>query len=302
MLMNSLVVATLAVLSNTRTEPVFCTTYQRAELPGSCSMAMGCVKFGRLGNTRCTASDTAARRIAREAGGVRRARIETRAAGRAASVVALADGGGRRLVGRRRRVEGAHRVAVGGAGREAGVGVGGGGDGGDGGRTAIAEDAITGDAGAGVGRSGPADDDLRRRIAPSAVRPCGTRRRAWCRPAAVEAADVGSAPPPPLLHPASSRISGLRGQAGSELRGSAHAERPPLLPRASRARRVVSSSAQSSDPCLAVRVPRQQFNHLAVDPVAVAQRFDEAAVPAVRRGDDVAAAEHAPVAPGPRRR
>jgi hypothetical protein len=46
-------------LSNTRTEPVFCTTYQRAEFPGSWSMAMGCVKFGRFENARCTASDTA---------------------------------------------------------------------------------------------------------------------------------------------------------------------------------------------------------------------------------------------------
>src|SRR6185503_17259090 len=58
MLMNSRDVETLAVLSNTRTEPVFCTTYQRAELPGSCSMAMGCVKFGRLAKARCTAKDT----------------------------------------------------------------------------------------------------------------------------------------------------------------------------------------------------------------------------------------------------
>ena len=57
-LMNSRVVETFGVLSNTRTEPVFCTTYQRAELPGSCSMAMGWVKFGRLANARCTARDT----------------------------------------------------------------------------------------------------------------------------------------------------------------------------------------------------------------------------------------------------
>ena len=56
--MNSRVVETFGVLSNTRTEPVFCTTYQRAELPGSCSMAMGCVKFGRFAKARCTASDT----------------------------------------------------------------------------------------------------------------------------------------------------------------------------------------------------------------------------------------------------
>src|SRR5262245_42169599 len=59
MLMNSRVVETFAVLSNTRTEPVFCTTYHRAEFPGSWSMAMGCVKFGNCVNTRCTASDTA---------------------------------------------------------------------------------------------------------------------------------------------------------------------------------------------------------------------------------------------------
>src|SRR5262245_44136806 len=58
MLMNSRDVETLAVLSNTRTEPVFCTTYQRAETPGSCSMAMGCVKFGRFGNTRCVVRAT----------------------------------------------------------------------------------------------------------------------------------------------------------------------------------------------------------------------------------------------------
>src|SRR5690242_17546176 len=49
---------TLAVLSNTRTWPVFCTTYQRAELPGACSIRMGCVKFGKLGNTRCASSAT----------------------------------------------------------------------------------------------------------------------------------------------------------------------------------------------------------------------------------------------------
>src|SRR4030095_14457395 len=59
-LMNSRVVETFGVLSNTRTEPVFCTTYQRAELPGSCSMAMGCVKFGRLAKARCTAKLTVA--------------------------------------------------------------------------------------------------------------------------------------------------------------------------------------------------------------------------------------------------
>src|SRR5262245_54411365 len=55
MLMNSREVLTFAVLSNTRTAPVFCTTYQRASLPGSCSSAIGCVKLGRFGNTRCTA-------------------------------------------------------------------------------------------------------------------------------------------------------------------------------------------------------------------------------------------------------
>src|SRR4051812_49572611 len=58
MSMNSRVLETDGVLSNTRTDPVFCTTYQRAELPGSWSMAMGCVKFGRLEKARCTASDT----------------------------------------------------------------------------------------------------------------------------------------------------------------------------------------------------------------------------------------------------
>src|SRR5262245_42910671 len=53
------VVVTLGVLSNTRTWPVFCTTYQRAELPGSCSMAMGCVNPGVMfGNTRCWSMDT----------------------------------------------------------------------------------------------------------------------------------------------------------------------------------------------------------------------------------------------------
>src|SRR5688572_24857904 len=56
-LMNSLVLETLGVLSNTRTEPVFSTTYQRAEFPGACNMAMGCEKAGKLGNTRCTASE-----------------------------------------------------------------------------------------------------------------------------------------------------------------------------------------------------------------------------------------------------
>src|SRR6187549_742246 len=57
--MNSRVVETDESLSNTRTEPVFCTMYQRAEFPGSWSMAMGCVKFGRFANARCTASVTA---------------------------------------------------------------------------------------------------------------------------------------------------------------------------------------------------------------------------------------------------
>src|SRR3954470_23810008 len=55
--MNTLELATLFVLSNTRTCPVFCTTYQRALLPGACSIAMGCVKV-RFGNTRCKAIDT----------------------------------------------------------------------------------------------------------------------------------------------------------------------------------------------------------------------------------------------------
>ena len=58
MSMKPLVDETLAVLSNTRTWPVFCTTYQRAELPGACSMRMGCVKFGRFGNTRCVSIET----------------------------------------------------------------------------------------------------------------------------------------------------------------------------------------------------------------------------------------------------
>src|SRR5690242_9236115 len=52
------VLDTLGVLSNTFTWPVFCTTYQRAGFPGSCSIATGWVKLGRPGNTRCTASDT----------------------------------------------------------------------------------------------------------------------------------------------------------------------------------------------------------------------------------------------------
>src|SRR4051812_23692064 len=56
--MNSRVTEKFGGLSNTRTEPVFFTTYHRAELPGSCSMAMGCVKFGRFANARCTAKDT----------------------------------------------------------------------------------------------------------------------------------------------------------------------------------------------------------------------------------------------------
>src|SRR6185295_5975497 len=55
--MNRLEVATLLVLSNTRTWPVFWTMYQRAELPGACNMATGCVKV-RFGNTRCSAIDT----------------------------------------------------------------------------------------------------------------------------------------------------------------------------------------------------------------------------------------------------
>src|SRR5688500_10131861 len=58
MLMNSEVAETFAVLLNTRTDPVFCTTYQRAELPGSCNMAIGCVKFGKPVNARCRATDT----------------------------------------------------------------------------------------------------------------------------------------------------------------------------------------------------------------------------------------------------
>ena len=57
MLMNSVVVETPALLSNTRTEPVFCTTNQRELSPGACNIAMGCVNT-RLGNARCTDSDT----------------------------------------------------------------------------------------------------------------------------------------------------------------------------------------------------------------------------------------------------
>src|SRR5262249_53239518 len=55
MLMNWRELDTFGVLSNTRTEPVFCTIYQRALFPGSCSIATGCVKAGRFENTRCTA-------------------------------------------------------------------------------------------------------------------------------------------------------------------------------------------------------------------------------------------------------
>jgi hypothetical protein len=58
-LMNSVDVDTFAVLSNTRTEPVFCTTYQRELSPGACNIAMVCREFAvgasgkvRLGNTR----------------------------------------------------------------------------------------------------------------------------------------------------------------------------------------------------------------------------------------------------------
>src|SRR3954469_13418093 len=58
MSMKVLADATLALLSNTRTWPVFCTTYQRAELAGAWSIRMGCVKFGRLGNTRCVSIET----------------------------------------------------------------------------------------------------------------------------------------------------------------------------------------------------------------------------------------------------
>src|SRR5688500_2382862 len=61
-LMNSFDVATFGVLSNTRTEPVFCTTYQRELSPGACSIAMvwrdvavGARGNVRFGNTRCTA-------------------------------------------------------------------------------------------------------------------------------------------------------------------------------------------------------------------------------------------------------
>ena len=57
-LMNSRVVETLALLSNTRTEPVFSAMYQRALLLGSWSMAMGCEKFGRFAKAREMAMDT----------------------------------------------------------------------------------------------------------------------------------------------------------------------------------------------------------------------------------------------------
>jgi hypothetical protein len=40
-LMNSRGVPGVAELLNTRTAPVFSTTYQRALLPGSCNMRMG---------------------------------------------------------------------------------------------------------------------------------------------------------------------------------------------------------------------------------------------------------------------
>src|SRR4051812_48360168 len=55
--MKTLDVATLALLSNTRTRPVFSTTYQRAELLGACIIATGC-ENARLGNTRCLFIDT----------------------------------------------------------------------------------------------------------------------------------------------------------------------------------------------------------------------------------------------------
>src|SRR4051812_17338453 len=58
MSMNSLLLATFALFWKTRTDPVFCTTYQREELPGACSMATGWVKFGRLANTRWMPKDT----------------------------------------------------------------------------------------------------------------------------------------------------------------------------------------------------------------------------------------------------
>ena len=62
MSMNTLDEPTLFVLSNTRTCPVFWTTYQRAALPGACSIAMGCVNV-RFGKTRCAAIDVAAHGI-----------------------------------------------------------------------------------------------------------------------------------------------------------------------------------------------------------------------------------------------
>src|SRR5690349_8191901 len=53
-LMNSAVLVTPALLANTRTAPVFCTTNQRESSPGACNMATGCVNPGViLGNTRC---------------------------------------------------------------------------------------------------------------------------------------------------------------------------------------------------------------------------------------------------------
>src|SRR5688500_13751692 len=52
---NCRVVDTPGVLSNTRTMPVFCATYQRSVRVGSCSIAIGTENV-RFGNTRSTAS------------------------------------------------------------------------------------------------------------------------------------------------------------------------------------------------------------------------------------------------------
>ena len=78
---------------------------------------------------------------------------------------------------------------------------------------------------------------------------------------------VASMPPPP--QPERTRAPAPGAEAGVHNRGALRTMREisGLLA----IRRVVSSSTYSREVCLAVRVPRQQFNRLGVDPVGVAR-------------------------------
>src|SRR6185436_19238801 len=107
MLMNSEVVVTASLLSNTRTSPNFSTTNQRLASPGTCCREMGCFWNVSFGNARCVAM--VALPVARSGA------MQVVLLGRASTPLTLGGGGG-----------GAACAGAGGAGAGAGAGAGGG--------------------------------------------------------------------------------------------------------------------------------------------------------------------------------